>query len=453
MMFPRIAAYFDLLRHYRAVTVHSWQRRHELGGGLFNEQEAEFLPAALSLQEMPVSSTATMTGWLLVLLVTALVCWSVFGKVDIVVNAHGKIIPTGHAKTIASVETASVRAVHVVEGQQVKAGDLLVELDATASDAERDKADESRSQAVLQEARAHGLIDALNHHHLPQWPTLQVLQKLEPSIVSSEAEIERLHLEGQYHDYVARKERIDAQIAHLEETLPLVAQTARDYGELRKSHDISEHAWIEKERARIEIEGQLLDAKKQRESLSADVLREAYDQLTDGAKTAASARQDARRSASHSRLLQLTAPVDGVIQQLTVHTIGGVVQAAQPLMEIVPIEKSVEIEATFDNKDVGFVKEGQPAQVKIAAFDYTKYGTVPASVTHVSRDAVQDEKKGLLYTAKITLLQTTLDIDGQQVALSPGMLADVEIKTGDRRLVDYFLSPLQQHERESLHER
>jgi hemolysin D len=343
--------------------------------------------------------------------------------------------------------------VHVVEGQQVKAGDLLVELDATASDAERDKADESRSQAVLQEARAHGLIDALNHHHLPQWPTLQVLQKLEPSIVSSEAEIERLHLEGQYHDYVARKERIDAQIAHLEETLPLVAQTARDYGELRKSHDISEHAWIEKERARIEIEGQLLDAKKQRESLSADVLREAYDQLTDGAKTAASARQDARRSASHSRLLQLTAPVDGVIQQLTVHTIGGVVQAAQPLMEIVPIEKSVEIEATFDNKDVGFVKEGQPAQVKIAAFDYTKYGTVPASVTHVSRDAVQDEKKGLLYTAKITLLQTTLDIDGQQVALSPGMLADVEIKTGDRRLVDYFLSPLQQHERESLHER
>jgi hemolysin D len=433
--------------------MHFWKRRHDLGGGVFEEQEAEFLPAALSLQEMPVSSTATTTGWLLVLLVAVLLCWSIFGRIDIVVNAQGKIIPTGHSKSIASIETASVRAVYVTEGQMVKAGDLLVELDASASDAERDKAEEIRNQAVLEGARARALIDALNRHHAPLWPRLQALQKLEPGILPSEADAERLHLEGQYHDYVARKERIDAQIAHLEEAIPLVTQTAKDYGELLQTHDISEHAWIEKERARIELEGQLSDARKQREALSADVLREAFDQLTDGDKTAASAKQDALRSASHSRLLKLTAPVDGVVQQLTVHTIGGVVQAAQPLMEIVPIAKNVEIEATLDNKDIGFVKEGQPAQVKIATFDYTKYGTVPASVTHVSHDAVQDEKKGLLYTMKITLLKTTLDIDGQREALSPGMLADVEIKTGDRRLIDYFLSPLQQHERESLHER
>lgn len=452
-MFPRIVAWLDLFRHYRSVTAYYWLRRHQLGGNSFNKEEAAFLPAALSLQEMPVSSTATATGWLLVSLAVVLLAWSVLGRIDIVVNARGKIIPTGHSKTIASVETASVRAIHVAEGQAVRKGDLLVELDASSSDAERDKAQESRGEAVLQQARARALIDALDHRRAPQWPSLQDLQQMEPNIAAGAAESERLHLEGQYRDYLARRERFDTQIKHLEEALPLVAQTAADYRELLKNHDISEHAWIEKERARIELEGQLSDARKQRDALSADTLREAYDLLTDGARTAASARQDAVRSASHSKLLKLTSPVDGVVQQLAVHTIGGVVQAAQPLMEIVPAEKNVEIEATLENKDIGFVKEGQEAQVKIAAFDYTKYGTVPAHVTQVSRDAVQDEKKGLLYTAKVTLGRTSLDIDGREVALSPGMLADVEIKTGDRRLIDYFLSPLQQHEHESLHER
>jgi len=452
-MFPRIATYLDLFRRYRSVTAYYWLRRHQLGGKSFNKDEAEFLPAALSLQEMPVSSTATATGWLLVALAAVLLAWSVLGRIDIVVNARGKIIPTGHSKTIASVETASVRAIHVAEGQTVRKGDLLVELDASSSDAERDKALESRDEAVLQQARARALIDALDRRRAPQWPSLRALQQMEPNIVPGEAEAERLHLEGQYRDYLARRERFDTQIKHLEEALPLVTQTAADYRELLKNHDISEHAWIEKERARIELEGQLSDARKQRDALSADTLREAYDMLTDGARTAASARQDAVRSASHSKLLKLTSPVDGVVQQLAVHTIGGVVQAAQPLMEVVPAEKNVEIEASLENKDVGFVKEGQVAQVKIAAFDYTKYGTLPARVTHVSRDAVQDEKKGLLYTAKVTLERTTLNIDGREVALSPGMVADVEIKTGDRRLIEYFLSPLQQHEHESLHER
>jgi hemolysin D len=449
----RVAAYRDLVRHYRAVASYFWRRRHEMGGGLFNEQEAEFLPAALALQEQPVSSTAVVTARLLVALAAILLVWSVFGRIDIVVNAQGKIIPTGYVKTIASVETASVRAIHVVEGQQVKAGDLLVELDTSASDAERDKAVKSRSAAVLQQVRARALIDAIHGGWPPRWPGLSALQRLEPGIPAPDAQSEQLHLEGQYHDYVAKKERLDAEIAHFREALPLVTQTANDYAELLKHHDIAEHAWIEKEHARIDLEGQLTDAQKQRAALLAETLREAYDQLTEGDKTAASAGQDAIRSASHSKLLRLTAPVDGVVQQLTVHTVGGVVPAAQALMQIVPSEKTVEVEATLENKDIGFVREGQHAQVKVAAFEYTKYGTVPAIVTQVSRDAVQDEKKGLLYTSRIKLERATMNVDGRTVVLGPGMAVDVEIKTGDRRLIEYFLSPLQQHEHESLHER
>lgn len=453
MIYPRIAAYFDFVRHYRNVTVHFWRTRHELGGNVFTKQEAEFLPAALALQEAPVSSTATMTGRLVMFIVVTLLMWAIFGRIDIVVNARGKIIPTGHSKIIASVETASVREIHVSEGQRVRAGDILVELDASASDAEYDKAIESRSQAVLQEVRAQRLIDALNRNQSPQWPSLYNLRKLEPGIEANNAEMERLHLGEQYQEYVVRKARLEEQIVHLDESLPLVTQTAKDYAELLKSHDISEHAWIEKEHARIDLEGQLEDVRKQRAALLADMLREAYDQLTDGSKTAAGAKQDALRSASRIRQLKLRAPVDGEVQQLNVHTIGGVVEAAQPLMEIVPSVKSVEVEATLDNKDVGFVHKGQFAQAKIAAFEYTKYGTVPATVTQVSQDSVSDEKKGLLYTSRITLNRSTMKIDGREVALRPGMAVDVEIKTGDRRIIDYFLSPLQQHEHESLHER
>jgi len=129
------------------------------------------------------------------------------------------------------------------------------------------------------------------------------------------------------------------------------------------------------------------------------------------------------------------------------------VPAAQPLMQIVPKQAMVEMEAFMENKDVGFVQAGQDAQVKIDAFEYTKYGTVPAKVSHVSQDAIQDEKRGLIYSVKVVLTQPSIDVDGRAVALTPGMSGSVEIKTGTRRVIEYVLAPLLQHGRESLHER
>jgi hemolysin D len=159
------------------------------------------------------------------------------------------------------------------------------------------------------------------------------------------------------------------------------------------------------------------------------------------------------RSDAHSKLLKLTSPVDGTVQQLTVHTIGGVVPAAQPLMMIVPGNGPVQVEASIENKDIGFLEEGQHSEVKIDAFEYTKYGTVPALVTHVSRDAIQDDKKGLIYSVEVTLDRSTIMVNGRDLPLSPGMSVNVEIKTGERRIIEYVLSPLLQHRRESLNER
>jgi hemolysin D len=203
----------------------------------------------------------------------------------------------------------------------------------------------------------------------------------------------------------------------------------------------------------VDLEGQLQDAKNQRAALIAQTRKDANDAMTEGSKIVAAGEQDQRRAGEHSKLLKLIAPVDGTVQQLTVHTVGGVVPAAQPLMQIVPKENIVEVEAFLENKDVGFVQVSQNAEVKIDAFDYTKYGTLNAKVKHVSQDAIQDDKKGLIYATKISLDKSSIFVDGKTLPLSAGMSVNVEIKTGTRRVIEYVLSPLVQHQREALHER
>jgi hemolysin D len=449
----RLAAFGDLLERYRQIYIYFWRRRKRDDGGFFTEQEAAFLPAALSLQEMPVSSTAKLTARVLMALVFGLLAWSVIGKVDIVVNAPGKIIPSGRTKTIASVDIASVRALHVVEGQAVRRGDILIELDASATDAERDKATGDEGAALLQAARAQALIEAIDSGAAPRWPALQQLQRADAGLGEQQWRAEAQHLGGLYRDYQAKLQRLDGDIARYAEALPLVTERARDYQALLANHDVSAHAWLEKEQARVEMAGQLSDAKNQRAALIAETRSTAYDQLTEARKAAAAARQDALRSGAHSKLLTLRSPVDGTVQQLTVHTVGGVVPAAQPLMQIVPASRGVEVEAALENKDVGFVAEGQKAEVKIDTFEYTRYGTIPATVTHVSHDAVPDEKKGLQYTVTVALDQAQIKVDGKPMQLSPGMAVNVDVKTGERRIIEYVLSPLLQQQRESLHER
>lgn len=442
----RVQAYKELLHRYKAIFAHHWQHRHQFSGKLLAEHEAEFLPAALSLQAKPVSPAVRLLAKTMMALVAVLIAWSILGKIDIVVNAAGKVIPNGYTKTIASVDVASVRALYVEEGKQVKAGDILIELDSSASDAERDKATGDHAMAFLQAARAKALIEAIDGGRPPHFPPID-------HVPADKWQAEQLHLEGQYRDHVAKLKRIEGDIAHYREALPLATQRAADYKALLSDHDVSYHAWLEKEQGRVDLASQLSDAKNQRNALIAETRRIAYDQLTEGNKAAAAFQQDALRSDAHSKLLKLTAPVDGTVQQLDVHTVGGVVSAAKPLMQIVPIETRVEVEAFFENKDVGFVQEGHTAEVKIDAFEYTKYGTVTGKVTHVSRDAIADEKKGLIYSTKITLDKSTIAVEGKEMPLSAGMSVNVEIKTGERRIIEYVLSPLMRHKRESLNER
>lgn len=442
----RIEALRDVGARHGSMAAYHWRLRHEEPLKAYTAGEAEFLPASLELIERPVSPTARLTGMLLVLLVFATILWAALGRVDIIVRGAGKVIPSGRTKTIASVDVASVRAIYVSEGQTVKAGDVLVELDAGTFEADERKAEGDVSAARLEMARSKALIIAIDTRRTP---TLSPV----PGVSNEDYAEAKAQLLGQYLDYTARRAELDGQIDRYSRALPLARERAQNFAALAQTHDVSPNASSEKSQAVIDLEGQLAQARDARASLVAETRRRALDSLTDAAKVVTSASQDAARALSHARLLTLRAPVDGSVQQLIVHTIGGVVPAAQPLMLIVPRERQIEVEAWVANRDIGFVREGQPAEVKIDAFDYTKHGMIGGRVSLVSKDAVEDAKQGPIYKTTVRLDSPSILIDGRARALTPGMTVNVEIKTGTRRVIEYVLSPLLRHQHESLNER
>ncbi|MDQ7990136.1 MAG: HlyD family type I secretion periplasmic adaptor subunit [Candidatus Dactylopiibacterium sp.] len=470
----RLQAASDLLQRYGAVFRHAWAQRHAMTGPGFNRHEAEFLPAALALQETPVSPAPRIALWLLIAFATCALMWTLFGKMDIVATAPGKIVPNSRTKTIQPFERATVKAIRVQDGQHVRAGEVLVEFDATVTEAERDRLTRELAAAKLQVLRAQGMLGALDAGRIPP------LER--PLTTPAPLWQETLSLlDGQFREYADKRARLDSEIAQreaeqrstqelihkLEQTAPIARQRAEDYRDLLGRNFISRHGYLEKEQARIELEADLATQRSRlrelaaalraaqvaRTALASETRRIQLDSINQGMQKADSLAQELLKADSRNRQTVLAAPVSGTVQQLAVHTVGGVVKEADPLMLIVPDEASVEIEAMLENKDVGFVRAGQEAEVKIETFQFTKYGTIPARVVSVSHDAINDDKRGLIYATRVKLERATLEVDGREVRLSPGMAVGVEIKTGKRRVIEYFLSPLMQYGHESLRER
>ena len=266
----RLQAWGELLGRYRRAWAHAWSHRRELTPPAHTAEEAEFLPAALSLQARPVSPSGRWTARLLMLLVLALLAWSVIGRTDIVVNAQGRIVPRGQTKTLAAVETARVHALHVEEGRAVKAGDLLVELDTRLSDSEGRRAAQALAQAQAQVERATALLAALERPGAGA-PRLAPLSALDPL----QQRLAEQHLQDQWSEYRSRLARLEADAGRLAQALPLAEQRARDHAELLQSGDVSRHAWMEREQARVEIAGQLAVIRAQQLALTAEMRRTA----------------------------------------------------------------------------------------------------------------------------------------------------------------------------------
>lgn len=470
----RLQAAVDLLKRYGAIFRHAWKERTNLDSQPRLPHEAQFLPAALELQETPVSPAPRIAMWLLMAFALIALLWATFGYVDVVAIAHGKIVPNDRTKVIQPIETATVKAIRVTDGQPVKAGDVLVELDTTTTTADATRLANDLAAARLQSARAKALLTAVSSGN-PQ--AIAEIPGIDPDRIAQEQRV----LDGQYSEFLAKLAQINADVAKreaeiastneivrkLEQTTPIARQRAQDYKDLVEKNFISKHGYLEKEQIRIEQEADLAtqrsrikelraalqEGRSQRLALIAETRRLALDSLNEAEQKITTYGQELVKAESRGKLMTLTAPVDGTVQQLAVHTVGGVVTTAQPLMIVVPKDDPIEVEAYVENKDIGFVNSGQEAVVKVETFPFTKYGTINAKVVNVSTDAVSDEKQGLIFPAKVALERATIRVENKVVNLSPGMAVTVEVKTAKRRVVDYFLSPLLQYKDESLRER
>jgi hemolysin D len=457
-----------LLSRYGAVFGAAWKHRAELAGSARMADELAFLPAALSLQDTPVHPAPRRLAWGLMILFVIALLWSYFGKIDIVAVASGRIIVSDRTKVVQPLEASIVKAILVKDGDKVKLGQVLVELDPTTATADKTNVNEQLASAISEEQRTAVLLKALNSGGV-----------VESDQVTGAAN--RAQLLSEWQDISAKLAKFSAEatrrqaeiatviesIAKLEATLPIAQKREADFTRLVEKGYITGHATQDKTRERIEQErdlatqrARLIEAKstlnetiQAKASYRAETLRILSDRNAQAATKHQQLNTDQSKATQRERLTQLTAPVAGTVQQLAIHTAGGVVTSAQPLMIIVPDEAGVTAEVTLENKDIGFVSAGQRAAIKLETFPYTKYGTVPASVKFVSADGLQDEKRGSIFPATLTLDVSQMNIDGKAIRLSPGMNVTAEIKTGQRRVIEYLLSPVQRAGSESLRER
>lgn len=447
----------------------AWRARDASEPGRRQRQEMEFMPAALEIQDSPPGPLGRAVVWVLMLFFVIALVWAIFGKIDIVAVAPGKIIPSGHSKTIQPLEIGVVRRIHVREGQAVQVGDVLIEMDPTASGADQQRLAKEWMAARLNLARLRALAKNHSAMHIPAGADPRLAGE-QQQLLENQRREHQARLDAVGHSITQR--RADAagvaeQIRGLEATVPLIQKRAAGIKTLADSQYTPMHDYLTLQQQSIEqtqtlaaqrknlesIQASIAESQSQQQTLIAEFRRQVLTDLAQVEQQHASLYQELVKAEQRKALQRLTAPVAGVVQELAVHTVGGVVTPAQALMVIVPKSRQLEVEARMLNKDIGFVREGQSAEVKIEAFPFTKYGSIDATLRTISKDAIEDEKLGLVYASRVLMARDTILVEDKQVRLSPGMAVTVEVKTGKRRIIEYFLSPLLRYQDESVRER
>ena len=455
-------------------------------------EELAFLPAALEIVETPPSPIGRAIAAVTALLFCLALIWAWWGSIDIVASATGKILPGDRVKVVQPFETAVVRSIHVQDGQEVKAGDVLIELDPTASEAERDHLRNDLLAERLNVARLRAALsdDPEADFAPPAGADVELIgtqrQLLLNQVTEQRAKIAALLRQQAQKE--AEQATTIATIHKLETIIPVIQSRVdirktlveKELGSKLSYFEVLQLLVEQQEELSVqtshlrETEAAIAAVRETRGQAAAEYRHSISDDLAKAEQKANGLAQDLIKAEQRTRLQSLTAPVDGVVQQLAVHTVGGVVTPAQPVLVVVPSDSRLEIEAMVSNSDIGFVHAGQQAEIKVDTFNFTRYGLLHGEVLSVSQDAVahdrpQDrsgerapgaanessEPKGqeLNYSARISLDQAQMRVDDRLVNLSPGMAVTVEIKTGSRTVLSYLLSPLRRYRQEMLRER
>lgn len=469
----KLQAFADLVRRYAAVWRAVWDMRVQLEGPPRAADQLAFLPAELELVETPVHPAPRWAMRILVLLTAIALLIGVCGRLDIVVTASGQFIPNARVKTIQPAITGVVREIQVRDGERVVAGQLLMKLDTTLAAADADKARSARLDADLAAARAGALLAAQRDNQPPLVARVDGAPEARVHDAQRQAEGAWLEYRAQYDgahaELLKQQAALDttrAEIAKLAQTSPLARQQADAYHALVTDRYVARYEYLDKEQNALDKEHELAAQRSHANELVAGIAgqraqveataskfrRDQLDELEKDTQQIAQSSADETKAQTRQSLLSLSAPVSGTVQQLNVHTLGGVVTTAQSLMEIVP-DDTLEVEARLQNRDVGFMAVGQRAAVKIEAFPYTRYGYLNGTVTDVSNDAVQDKKLGPTFPVRIRLETNRIHIENRWITLSPGMAVTADIRTGTRSVIGYFFDPLLRTAQESMRER
>jgi hemolysin D len=450
-----------------------------------NADERAFLPAAMELVETPASPTIRLTAAAICGLLAAALAWSILARIDTVAVAQGHVIPLGQVKVVQPLETSAIRAIHVDDGDHVHAGDLLVDLDPTDLHADLQSMLYDHGQAALDAEVARVLLtmDTATAFNAPDGvdPVLAEANHAQAisEITRHLAQIAQTQSEVDQRD--AALEANAAQIERARATLPLLTERHANVGTLWEKRMGTRQPVLDAEQQLIEKRAELKTAEasthqthaeirslqsKQQETV-AGFLAGAADRRTRALQKLASLDQQITKTRQRESYRHLAASVGGTVQNVKIHTPGAVVTTADTLMTIVPDGAGIEVDALIENKDIGFVREGLEVEIKLDAFPFTRYGLITGTVRKLGRDSVHSaprpqstngaapvpQPSDLSYPAKVTLSRDWIDVDGRRETIQPGMQVSAEIKTGDRRAIEFLLSPVMQTIKEAGRER
>lgn len=471
--------------------------------------DLEFLPAALEILETPPSPIRIALLWTICGLVVCALAWGWFGRIDIVAVAQGKIQPTGRVKVIQPLETGRVAGIDVENGQTVAKGQPLVLFDSGEADADVGQLKADLAAYLAEAARRRAAVSALDDRAILPIPPIEwrsgEADEIPAQTKARETEVlagdlGRLastiaELEAQRDQRLRERERYAATATALEQLVATLQSRVDMRASLSQSGSGSRSDVIDATQTLQEQTTTLATARGQiAESVSAaevhsrqiedsyrSFLAENLQKLAEAERKVDEDRQLLAKARVRQERMVLTSPIEGTVSALSITTVGQVVGAGEEVMRIVPNGQGasgagIEIEAYVSNRDIGFVRPGQEAIVKIESLPFTRYGTIAAKLIRLAGDAIPEpdaaQREGnatkassergfagaqriqnLVFPATFQPAATTIVADGAVVPLSPGMTVTVEIKTGSRRILEYLFSPLVEIVGSSMKER
>ena len=442
--------------------------------GEANEKETEFLPAILEVTETPPSPTGRIVMWSILALIVVALAWGFLGHINEVAVAPGKVIPSGQAKTVQVKNKGIIKEIRVEEGDNVQEGDILVVLDPTTTSADYDSL---KKRAAYYRLDIQRLTAELTSSPF----TPEEDEDLEAHDLAAELALYQSRTNDYKTQRQSRQSVIEQKKAQLEasratyeryaEGLRIAQEKERRLMELMEVNAISQFQLLEQQNQTIEysksaqaqldsinsIQAEIAEAEQNLANVDASYRKDIMTSLVEAKKEYYSVTEAIKKADEDSRMATIVAPTTGKVYNLSVHTVGGIVTDAQPLMQIVPEGVSLQFEVYADNKDIGFIKVGQVAEVKVETFNFQKFGMVDAEVVEVSADAVNEptnperNKKFKLIMNPID--KPVMDVFGEDVPLAVGMNVSAEIKIKEKRIIDFFLDPFRRYTSEALRER